>query len=169
MNNFDLKQIIQMAQDGDEAALTALPQECLAKAIISLNDQLIQGNAASFLSEHLEAANKVISTNNDLTDVSIYIDRISDMERQLTETEVISDRLQEQNHELEDALQSALERVAELKQKLSTVKKAGRPDKYDDKFRAEVRDYYEEGHTYRETADYFNVSTNTVGRFLKDE
>ena len=28
--------------------------------------------------------------------------------------------------------------------------------------------YEEGGHTYRETARHFNISTNTVGRFLKE-
>ena len=41
-------------------------------------------------------------------------------------------------------------------------------EKYAADFRAKVRAYYEEGHTYRTTADRFKISTNTVGRILKE-
>ena len=46
--------------------------------------------------------------------------------------------------------------------------KAGRPEKYDADFRAKVKAYYNDDHTYRETAGHFKISTNTVGRILKE-
>lgn len=61
-----------------------------------------------------------------------------------------------------------LARVDELDQRLASVPRVGRPEKYDADFRARVKSYYEAGHTYKETASYFAISTNTVGRILKE-
>ena len=167
MENFNFEKIIQMAQEGNRAELTTLPPESLVEAIIKLSNRAIYENADRYISKQLEAAESVISTN-DLTNVSIYIDRIHDMERQLSETEKERDHLQGEKEGLEKALQSAQADAARLEKELAAVPKAGRPDKYDAEFRAKVRAYYEEGHTYRETAKHFNISTNTVGRFLNE-
>ena len=58
-------------------------------------------------------------------------------------------------------------RVDELEQELASMPKAGRPEVYDADFQARVKKYYDDGHTYRDTAKYFGISTNTVGRILK--
>ena len=90
------------------------------------------------------------------------------MERQLTETEKERDKLQEKNEELDETLQCLQDRVDELEQGLADMPKAGRPEKYDADFRAKVKAYYNDDHTYRETAGHFKISTNTVGRILKE-
>lgn len=75
--------------------------------------------------------------------------------------------LRETNEELEDEISYLKECIYDLKQELENMPKAGRPDIYDSDFRAKVKAYYKNGHTYRDTAKHFNISTNTVGRFVK--
>ena len=57
--------------------------------------------------------------------------------------------------------------VAHLSQRTG---RAGRPPVYDFEFRQHVIDFYNESdaHTYQATAQEFNISTNTVGRILKE-
>ena len=107
-------------------------------------------------------------THGDKTDIGWFNSRIIDMERQLTETEKERDKLQEKNEELDEMLQCLQDRLDELEQGLADMPKAGRPEKYDADFRAKVKAYYNDGHTYRGTADFFKISTNTVGRILKE-
>lgn len=87
-------------------------------------------------------------------ETGVFVSRMREMEHQLTETERERDRLQEQCNELEGQLED--------------VPQVGRPAWYDEDFRSQVKAYYDDGHTYRETAKHFNISTNTVGRFIKD-
>lgn len=82
--------------------------------------------------------------------------------------------LRETNEELKDEISYLKECIeihrktaVDLKQELENMPKAGRPDIYDSDFRAKVKAYYKNGHTYRDTAKHFNISTNTVGRFVK--
>jgi DNA-binding transcriptional MerR regulator len=97
-----------------------------------------------------------------------FTHRMRDMERQLTETENERDNLMATEKVLEDELHQLRARVDELEQRLASIPKAGRPDVYDADFRARVKAYYEKGSTYRETASHFGISTNTVGRILKE-
>ena len=164
MEDFDLTQVLLMAEEGDRKRLSELSHEHLVESIIMLCNQYD-------LERDIKGKLSVVTglQRNQLKEAGIgtFNSRIRDIERQLTETEEERDRLKESNEELEERLQFLQERVDELEQELSCIPKAGRPERYDADFRARVKQYYMDGHTYRETAKHFSISTNTVGRFLK--
>ncbi len=164
----DLKEIMQMAKAGNRAGLAALPKDSLVEAVIMLNRRYNLEKANSPLNKQLEAVEKLQLDIINKTDIGWFNSRINDMERQLTETEKERDKLQEKNEELDEMLQCLQDRLDELEQGLADMPKAGRPEKYDADFRAKVKAYYNDGHTYRGTADFFKISTNTVGRILKE-
>lgn len=41
--------------------------------------------------------------------------------------------------------------------------------RYDKKFREKTIEYYEKGHTYKETSNIFGISTNTLSLWLKQK
>lgn len=65
----------------------------------------------------------------------------------------------------------AEERIAELEAQLAEKirHQGGRRDKYTKNQRKAISDFYAQpGETYQSTAAYFGISTNTVGRILKE-
>ena len=165
MNKLNFYGTLQIAKAGNKDGLAAMSHDSLV-------------DFAVWLSKHYESEYgpyskqmKVVENlQRDLlckADMGGFTNRMRDMERQLTETENERDNLRAANEELEDELYQLRARVDELKQRLASAPQIGRPEKYDADFRARVKSYYEDGHTYRETASYFKISTNTVGRILK--
>ena len=168
MDNEIFEQILHLVENHNREGLEDFPRECLAEFIIKLNSKYIREKAERVQDDSMKALLEFNSGYGSMEDRSIFINHMRDKDKQLAETEAERDNLREKNEELEEELELIQARVDELEKKLATAPKAGRPDKYDAKFRAEVRAYHEAGHTYRETAEHFNISTNTVGRFLKD-
>lgn len=168
MAKFDFEQMLLMAKDANQDGLKEFGLDFLAEAFVMLYNRYdCERVERPRYDEQIYRVNELRRNLLENDEQSLLTSRIHDVERQLTETEKERDNLQDENEELENTLHRARKRIAKLEQKLASVPKVGRPDKYDAKFRAEVRSYYEEGHTYRETAEHFNISTNTVGRFLK--
>lgn len=157
----NIGQIMLMAKEGNRDGLAELQQESLVDAIIEIH-RLYRRECVSSntFNDTVKEIMKMQLHFNDKADMGTFNIR-SDMEQQLTETELERDNLKEE-------LQQALERIDELEQKLAVIPKVGRPKKYDAEYRAKVRDYYNDGHTYRETAEHFKISSNTVGRFLNE-
>lgn len=91
---------------------------------------------------------------------------IAELDMQLTEARDTINRLQRENEELRDTIEKSHVRIYELKQELADIPKTGRPEIYDTEFRNRVKEYYNAGHTYRDTAAKFNISKTTVGKFL---
>lgn len=165
MEDFDLNQVLLMAEDGNRKRLSELSHEYLVESIVMLYNRykLERDSNNGQMDIVTRLQRRLISE----AETGTFTSRMRDKERQLTETEEERDRLKESNEELEERLQFLQERVDELEQELSCIPKAGRPERYDADFRARVKQYYMDGHTYRETAKHFSISTNTVGRFLK--
>ena len=164
----DLKEIMQMAKAGNRAGLAALPKDSLVEAVIMINKRFTLEKVNNPLNQQLEVVEKLQLDLINKADIGWFNSRMHEMERQLTETEKERDKLQEKNEELDEMLQCLQDRLDELEQGLADMPKAGRPEKYDADFRAKVKAYYNDGHTYRGTADFFKISTNTVGRILKE-
>lgn len=167
MDNVDFEKILQMVEKHNREGLEALPHECLVEFIIKCNSKYIREKAERYQDDMMKALQEFSSRYGSMEDRGVFINHMRDKDKQLAEAEAERDNLREKNEALEEELELIQARVDELEKKLATAPKAGRPDKYDAKFRAEVRAYHEAGHTYRDTAEYFNISTNTVGRFLK--
>ena len=166
MDNLEFKQVVQMAEVSDRGGLTSLPHEVLVEAIIMLYRRYNQEKASNGPMEAIAELSKKLICD---AEMGTFTSRMREMNQQLAKTEGERDNLREINAELEDSLQQLQGRVDELEQELAGVPQVGRPERYDASFRARVKAYYEEGgHTYRETARHFNISTNTVGRFLKE-
>ena len=162
----DLKEIMQLAKAENREGLAALSKDSLVEAVIMINKRFTLEKVNNPLNQQLEVVEKL---QLDLINkADMFNSRMHEMERQLTETEEERDKFQAENEELEEKLQCLQEHVDELEQDLADMPKAGRPERYDKDFRVRVKAYYNDGHTYRETAGYFNISTNTVGRFLKE-
>ena len=168
MNDVDFEQFLQLVKNRNKEGLRDLPNERLVDFIIKLNSKHIKEEAERQGDRWISYLCNLNSRYGSTEERGTFINRMRDMEQQLAETEAERDNLREKNEELEEELELTQERMEELEHKLNATPKAGRPDKYDAKFRAEVRAYYHDSHTYRETADHFNISTNTVGRFLKE-
>lgn len=166
MNEFE--QIIQMVKERNTEGLEALPKKSLVAAIIKLFGRYERAKANSQRDEQwdyiIELQKKLINDCK-IGKFNITMDR---MEQSLIDAEQERVKLQEKNEELEDELQRIQEDVDELEKKLKNVPRVGRPEKYDAAFRESVKNYHADGHTYRETSNQFNISTNTVGRFLKE-
>lgn len=164
MNELDFNKIVQMARAGNREGLEEVSPKWLAEALIKMSTK-VGSHRGKFFDEILEIQRSILKDNLDRGQFTI---RIHDLERQLTDTESERDKLLEENETLEDSLHQLKARVDELEQRLASVPQVGRPEKYDADFRAKVKAYYKEGHTYRTTAARFEISTNTVGRILKE-
>ncbi len=164
----DLKEIMQLAKAENREGLAALSKDSLVEAVIMINKRFTLEKVNSPLNQQLEVVKKLQLDLMNKADIGCFNIRMREMERQLTDTEAERDKLQAENEELEEKLQCLQEHVDELEQDLADMPKAGRPERYDKDFRERVKAYYNDGHTYRETAGHFNISTNTVGRFLKE-
>ena len=164
----ELKEIMQMAKNGNREEMEALPKSQLVNAIIKLTKRYDWEKHNSPHCQELEIIAELHKALINKADIGIFNSQIHELERQLTATEEEREALQEANRELEDELQQLRGRVCELEQKLASASRVGRPEKYDKDFRARVKAYYQEDHTYKETAREFKISTNTVGRILKE-
>ena len=164
----DLKEIMLLAKAENREGLAALSKDSLVEAVIMINKRFTLEKVNNPLNQQLEVVEKLQLDLINKADIGWFNSRMHEMERQLTETEEERDKFQAENEELEEKLQCLQEHVDELEQDLADMPKAGRPERYDKDFRVRVKAYYNDGHTYRETAGHFNISTNTVGRFLKE-
>ena len=81
------------------------------------------------------------------------------------------DRLNDAYHYLEDERSERRERVDEMETLLAArPHQGGRRDKYTQEQRQAVIDFYQQdGETYVSTAKHFGMSTNTVGRILREQ
>ena len=164
MDKLEFNEIVQMAQASKRDDLETVSPKLLVDALIKMSSMIVGSRYKQF-DEILKIQRSIMKIDFDKDQVRC---RIHDLERKLTETERERDKLLEENENLEDSLHQLKARVDELEQRLASVPQVGRPEKYDADFRAKVRAYYKEGHTYRTTADRFKISTNTVGRILKE-
>ena len=166
MNKIDFNGIWQLAKAGNKDELAVMPNDSLVEFAVWLSKryELAYG-------KHSKQMDVIEHLHRDLIQkagMGEFTHRMRDMERQLTETENERDNLMATEKVLEDELHQLRARVDELEQRLASIPKAGRPDVYDADFWARVKAYYEKGSTYRETASHFGISTNTVGRILKE-
>ena len=165
MSTLDFYGTLQIAKAGNKDELAAMSHDLLVEFAVRLSKRY-EAECGQY-SKQMDVVENLHRELLHKAEMGEFTHRMRDMERQLTETEEERDRLKESNEELEERLQFLQERVDELEQELSCIPKAGRPERYDADFRARVKQYYMDGHTYRETAKHFGISTNTVGRFLK--
>lgn len=166
MNKIDFQGIWQLSKAGDKDGLAAMPHKSLVEFAVWLSKRY-----ESEYGQHGKQMDVIEQLHRDLIQkagMGEFTHRMRDMERQLTETENERDKLMSANEALEDDLHQLRIRVDELEQKLASEPKAGRPEVYDADFRSRVKEYYNNGHTYRGTANKFGISTNTVGRILKE-
>lgn len=164
----ELNKIMQMAKEGKRNGLEALSKPILVDAVIKLTTRYSLEKSNSSRSSQLDLVAELQKELIHKADIGSFNSRVNDMERQLTATEKERDALQKANRELEVEMQQLRARVCELEKKIVSSPRVGRPEKYDKVFRANVKAYYKEGHTYKETAQKFKISTNTVGRILKE-
>lgn len=87
---------------------------------------------------------------------------------QLSEEKENVNRLIKENEELASMLWKAQKRIYELEDEIASFPRAGRPLVYDIGFRDKVREYYNAGHTYRDTAAHFNISQPTICKILRE-
>ena len=166
MDKIDFQGIWQQAKAGNKDVLAAIPHDSLVDFAVWLSKRY-----EVEYGQYSKQMNVVENLHRELlhkADMGEFTHRMRDMERQLTETENERDDLIAANEDLEDELYQLRARLDELEHKLASIPKAGRPDVYDADFGARVKAYYEKGSTYRETASHFGISTNTVGRILKE-
>ena len=166
MNKIDFNGIWQLAKAGNKDELAAMSHDLLVEFAVRLSKRY-EAECGQY-SKQMDVVENLHRELLHKADMGEFTHRMRDMERQLTETENERDKLMSANEALEDDLHQLRIRVDELEQKLASEPKAGRPEVYDADFRARVKEYYNNGHTYRGTANKFGISTNTVGRILKE-
>jgi hypothetical protein len=166
MNKIDFNGIWQLAKAGNKDELAAMSHDLLVEFAVRLSKSY-EAECGQY-SKQMDVVENLHRELLHKADMGEFTHRMRDMERQLTETENERDNIMATKKVLEDELHQLRARVDELEQRLASIPKAGRPDVYDADFRARVKEYYNNGHTYRETANKFGISTNTVGRILKE-
>ena len=166
MNKIDFNGTLQIAKAGNKDELAAMSHDLLVEFAVRLSKRY-EAECGQY-SKQMDVVENLHRELLHKADMGEFTHRMRDMERQLTETENERDNLMATEKVLEDELHQLRARVDELEQRLASIPKAGRPDVYDADFRARVKAYYEKGSTYRETASHFGISTNTVGRILKE-
>ena len=166
MSTLDFYGTLQIAKAGNKDELAAMSHDLLAEFAVRLSKRY-EAECGQY-SKQMDVVENLHRELLHKADMGEFTHRMRDMERQLTETENERDKLMSANEALEDDLHQLRIRVDELEQKLASEPKAGRPEVYDADFRARVKEYYNNGHTYRGTANKFGISTNTVGRILKE-
>ena len=98
---------------------------------------------------------------------------VNDLLNKLKSKICIIDLLENENSQLKQELELIKSENSRLQAQLAHLSqrnsRAGRP-RYNSDFRQRVIDFYNESdaHTYQATAQEFNISTNTVGRILKE-
>jgi len=166
MSTLDFYGTLQIAKAGNKDELAAMSHDLLVEFAVRLSKRY-EAECGQY-SKQMDVVENLHRELLHKADMGEFTHRMRDMERQLTETENERDKLMSANEALEDDLHQLRIRVDELEQKLASEPKAGRPEVYDADFRARVKEYYNNGHTYRGTANKFGISTNTVGRILKE-
>ena len=166
MSTLDFYGTLQIAKAGNKDELAAMSHDLLVEFAVRLSKRY-EAECGQY-SKQMDVVENLHRELLHKADMGEFTHRMRDMERQLTETENERDSLRAANEDLEDELYQLRARVDELEQRLASAPQIGRPEKYDADFRARVKSYYDDGHTYRETACYFKISTNTVGRILRE-
>ena len=166
MSTLDFYGTLQIAKAGNKDELAAMSHDLLVEFAVRLSKRY-EAECGQY-SKQMDVVENLHRELLHKADMGELTHRMRDMERQLTETENERDKLMSAKEALEDDLHQLRIRVDELDQKRASEPKAGRPEVYDADFRARVKEYYNNGHTYRGTANKFGISTNTVGRILKE-
>ena len=166
MSTSDFYGTLQIAKAGNKDELAAMSHDLLVEFAVRLSKRY-EAECGQY-SKQMDVVENLHRELLHKADMGEFTHRMRDMERQLTETENERDKLMSANEALENDLHQLRTRVDELEQKLASEPKAGRPEVYNADFRAHVKKYYNNGHTYRGTANKFGISTNTVGRILKE-
>lgn len=132
---------------------------------------LMNSDPNSFIENHIKLLRKC---NDYIYENQVLKQRINELLQSSRVSANVTLQIENENSRLEQEIarlnleNSRLQaQVEHLNQR--TVR-AGRPSVYDSEFRQRVINFYNESdaHTYKITADEFCISTNTVGRILKE-
>ena len=131
---------------------------------------LINNDPATFIDNYIKLIKKC----------NFYIDenqmRKQHMAKLLQSSKITANitlKIENENSQLKQELELLKSENSRLQAQLAHLSqrnsRAGRP-RYNSDFRQRVIDFYNESdaHTYQATAQEFNISTNTVGRILKE-
>lgn len=151
-----VKTIEKMDKDRLENAVMGLVSRC--KALRANHPGL---NATT------ELLNKVI---NQVVDVDVLNYRINTLQAQLSDTERRLERAEELYHEADDNCGRYLSQIDSLRAEIDELKARHPGGRRRTKTAAEhqaVLDYLDAGHTQKEAAQHFNMSTSTIYSILK--